>query len=117
MNTNDMLVRTIRVRNRHEPGVFGHLATAIGEQQATLATISTVPLTSQYTVRDVDVLVDGEAHLHRALDAIAALPHSQALEVRDEALAAHRGGKIRMVRRQPIGSLAECRTAHTAGVA
>src|SRR5437764_904318 len=30
MTSNDMLVRTIRVRNRHEPGVFGQLATAIG---------------------------------------------------------------------------------------
>src|SRR5205085_12533880 len=117
MNTNDMLVRTIRVRNRHEPGVFGHLATAIGEQQATLGTISTVALTSQYTVRDLDVLVDDEAHLHRVLDAIAALPDSQVLEVRDEVLAAHRGGKIRMVSRRPIGSLAELRMVYTPGVA
>jgi hypothetical protein len=65
MNTNDMLARTIRVRNRREPGVFGHLATAVGEQQATLRTISTVALTSQYTVRDLDVLVNDEAHLRR----------------------------------------------------
>src|ERR671935_91807 len=117
MNTKDMLVRTIRVRNRHEPGVFGQLATAIGEQQATLGTISTVALTSQYTVRDLDVLVDDEAHLQRVLDAIATLPDSQVLEVRDEVLAAHRGGKIRMVSRQPIGSLAELRKVYTPGVA
>src|SRR5919197_813988 len=110
MNSSDMLVRTIRVRNRHEPGVFGRLATAIGDQDGMLGTISTVALTSQYTVRDLDVLVDDEAHLQRVLDAIAALPDSQVL-------AAHRGGKIRMVSRQPIGSLAELRKVYTPGVA
>src|SRR5207248_2749278 len=99
MNAKDKLVRTIRVRNRHEPGVFGQLATAIGEQQAALGNISTVALTSQYTVRDLDVLVDDETHLQRVLDAIAALADSQVLEVRDEVLAVHRGGKIRMVSR------------------
>src|SRR5919198_356826 len=109
MTTNDMLVRTIRVRNRHEPGVFGRLATAIGDQDGMLGTIATVALPSQYTIRDLDVLVDDEAHLQRVLDAIAALPDSQVLEVRDEVLAAHCGGKIRMVSRQPIGSLAELR--------
>jgi malate dehydrogenase (oxaloacetate-decarboxylating) len=117
MNTNDMLLRTIRVRNRHEPGVFGQLATAIGEQQATLGTISTVALTSHYAVRDLDVLVDDEAHLQRVLEAIAALPDSQVLEVRDEVLAAHRGGKICMVSRYPVGSLAELRKVYTPGVA
>src|SRR2546430_21672 len=117
MTSNDMLVRTIRVRNRHEPGVFGRLATAIGDQDGMLGTITTVALTSQYTVRDLDVLVDDEAHLQRVLDAIAALPDSQVLEVRDEVLAAHRGGKIRMVSRQPIGSLAELRKVYTPGVA
>src|ERR687885_1748660 len=117
MNTNDMLVRTIRVRNRHEPGVFGRLATAIGDQDGMLGTITTVALTSQYTVRVLDVLVVDEAHLRRVLDAIAALPDSQGLEVRDEVLAAHRGGKIRMVSRQPIGSLAELRKVYTPGVA
>src|SRR5437764_6948242 len=117
MTSNDMLVRTIRVRNRHEPGVFGQLATAIGDQQATLGTISTVALTSQYTVRDLDVLVDDEAHLQRVLDAIAALPDSQVLEVRDEVLEAHHGGKIRTVSRRPIGSLAELRKVYTPGVA
>ena len=77
MNANDMRVHTIRVRNRHEPGVFGRPATTIGEQQATLSTIGTVALTSQYTVRDLDVHEHVEVHLHWVLKAIAALPDSQ----------------------------------------
>ena len=117
MTSTDMLVRTIRVRNRHEPGVFGRLATAIGDQDGMLGTISTVALTSQYTIRDLDVLVDDEAHLHRVLNAIAALPDSQVLEVRDEVLAAHRGGKTRTVSRRPVSSLAELRKVYTPGVA
>ena len=117
MNITDMLVRTIRVRNRHEPGVFGHLATAIGEQGATFGTISTVALTAHYTVRDVDVLVHDRDHLQRVLDAIAALPDSMVLEVRDEVLEVHHGGKIRTVSRYPVGSLADLRKVYTPGVA
>src|SRR5919202_5513789 len=117
MTTNFCLAPTVRGPNRHEPGVFGRLATAIGDQDGMLGTISTVALTSQYTIRDLDVLVDDEAHLQRVLDAIAALPDSQVLEVRDEVLEAHRGGKIRMVSRQPIDSLAELRKVYTPGVA
>src|SRR5438094_10418537 len=115
MDIDDMLVRTIRVRNRHEPGVFGHLATAIGEQGATLGNTSTVALTAHYTVRDVGVLVDGEAHLRRVLAAIAALHDTTVLEVRDEVLEVHHGGKIRTVSRHPVGSLAELRTVYTPG--
>jgi malate dehydrogenase (oxaloacetate-decarboxylating) len=113
----DQLVRTIRVRNRHEPGVFGRLATAIGDRGATLGTISTVGLTAHATVRDLDVLVDDAGHLRRVLDAIAALPETTILEVRDEVLEAHRGGKIRTVSRRPIDSLAALRTVYTPGVA
>lgn len=117
MNSTDMLVRTIRVRNRHEPGVFGRLASAIGDQDGTLGNISTVGLTAHYTVRDLDVLVADEAHLRRVLAAIDALPDSTVLEVRDEVLEVHRGGKIRTVSRHPIPTLAELRKVYTPGVA
>ncbi len=117
MNVRDMLVRTIRVRNRHEPGVFGRLASTLGDHGATLGNISTVGLTAHYTVRDLDVLVDDEAHLRRVLDAIEALPDSTVLEVRDEVLEVHRGGKIRMVSRYPVPTLAELRKVYTPGVA
>jgi malate dehydrogenase (oxaloacetate-decarboxylating) len=117
MDDSNLLVRTIRVRNRHEPGVFGHLATAIGEQHATFGNISTVALTAYHTVRDVDVLVADEAHLRRVLDAIGALPDSEVLEVRDEVLEVHSGGKIRSVSRHPVASLAELRKVYTPGVA
>ncbi len=117
MNIGDMLVRTIRVRNRHEPGVFGRLATAIGVQDGTLGNIDTVALTAHYTVRDLDVLVDDEAHLRRVLDAIDALPDTTVLEVRDEVLEVHSGGKIRTVSRYPVGSLSELRKVYTPGVA
>src|SRR5690348_84465 len=116
-NRDDLLVRTIRVRNRHEPGVFGRLATAIGDQEATLGNIDTIGLTAHYTVRDLDVLVYDEAHLRRVLDAIAALSDSTVLEVRDEVLEVHRGGKIRTVSRYPVGSLTELRRIYTPGVA
>lgn len=117
MNSSDVIARTIRVRNRHEPGVFGHLATTIGDQAATFGNITTVALTAHYTVRDIDILVQDAAHLARVLEAIGALPDSEVLEVRDEVLEVHRGGKIRSVSRYPVSSLAELRRVYTPGVA
>ncbi len=117
MNDSSMLVRTIRVRNRHEPGVFGHLASTIGDQHATFGNISTVALTAHYTVRDIDVLVYDQAHLKRVLEAIGTLSDTEVLEVRDEVLEVHRGGKIRSISRYPVASLAELRKVYTPGVA
>ena len=117
MYVTDMIARTIRVRNRHEPGVLGRLATAIGEQGATIGNISTVGLSAHFTERDLDVLVGDEAHLRRLLDAIDALPDSTVLEVRDEVLEVHRGGKIRTTSRHRLSSLADLRKAYTPGVA
>jgi malate dehydrogenase (oxaloacetate-decarboxylating) len=49
--------------------------------------------------------------------AIEALQDTTLLEVRDEVLEVHRGGKIRMVSRSPITSIAELRKVYTPGVA
>jgi malate dehydrogenase (oxaloacetate-decarboxylating) len=115
--SHDKLLRTIRVRNRHEPGVFGRLATALGDHGATIGNINTDGITAHYTIRDLDILVDDQAHLTRVLDAINALSDTTLLEVRDEVLEVHRGGKIRMLSRQPIASIAELRKVYTPGVA
>lgn len=117
MNIDETLLRTIRVRNRHEPGVFGRLATTIGDAGATCGNISTVGLTAHYTIRDIGILVNDEAHLRRVLDAIATLHDTAVLEVRDEVLDVHRGGKIHMSSRQVIPSLTELRRVYTPGVA
>jgi len=115
--TQDRLLRTIRVRNRHEPGVLGRLATALGALGATIGNISTDAITEHYTVRDLDLLVDDEQHLQRVLDAVRALSDTMLLEVRDEVLQVHSGGKIRMVSRLPITTVAALRKAYTPGVA
>lgn len=117
MDLQSMLIRTIRVRNRQEPGVFGRLATAIGEQGANIGNISTVAATGTAVLRDIGVLVNDEAHLDRLLSAIGALPATTVLEVRDEVLEVHRGGKIRTVSRHPVGSINELRKVYTPGVA
>jgi malate dehydrogenase (oxaloacetate-decarboxylating) len=68
-------------------------------------------------VRDIDVLVENERHLERVLEAIRTLPDTEVLEVRDEVLEVHRGGKIRSVSRYPVSSVAELRKVYTPGVA
>ncbi len=117
MNTRDVIARTLRVRNKHEPGVFGRLATTMGELGATIGNISTIGITAQYTERDIEIQVRDTEHLQRVLDALATLHDSTVLEVRDEVLEVHRAGKIRMVSRYPVQSLTELRKVYTPGVA
>jgi malate dehydrogenase (oxaloacetate-decarboxylating) len=73
MTTNDMLVRTIRVRNRHEPGVFGRLATAIGDQDTAAVTLAAVLNACRLAGRDPSAVQIGCIGLGAAGLSIATL--------------------------------------------
>lgn len=111
------LIRTIQVRNENVPGVLGALATVIGEGEANIGNIATVHISQNYVLRDIDVLVRDEQHLGELLDRVNALEHVQVLEARDEVLDLHRRGKIEMVSRHPVDSIAMLRKVYTPGVA
>ena len=93
------LIRTIRLRNENVPGVLGSWASKIGDLDANIGNVETVQIGMHYVVRDVDVLVHDEEHLKRVVKATAELKGVSVLEVRDDVLDLHRGGKIEMVSR------------------
>jgi malate dehydrogenase (oxaloacetate-decarboxylating) len=116
MNPNP-IVRTLRCRIRRRPGNFGLLATAIGSAGALIGEIRTQRLGSIHTVRDIEVFVDTRQHLDRVLDVIRESTDTEVLEVIDEVRRAHVGGKIKVVSRSPVTSLADLRHVYTPGVA
>ncbi len=111
------IVRTIRCKNTNVPGTLGKLTTAIGHVGAEIGNIETVHLGHHFTVRDIDILIDGEEHLTRLVDEVSRLQEVSVLQVRDEVLELHRGGKIKMVSTVPLDTLDALSKVYTPGVA
>jgi malate dehydrogenase (oxaloacetate-decarboxylating) len=111
------IIRTLRVKHAHIPGVLGRFTSLIGEHGGLFDDIKTIQVGRQYAVRDMDVEVDDEAHLERILTALKQLKQTEVLEVRDEVLKFHQRGKIEMVSRHPVNSVADLRKIYTPGVA
>jgi malate dehydrogenase (oxaloacetate-decarboxylating) len=68
-------------------------------------------------VRDITVYADDIDHLGRLIRGVRALPDVELLEVRDEVLEMHQGGKIAIRSRYDISSLSTLRRVYTPGVA
>lgn len=106
-----------RVRLRHRPGQFAHLATAIADAGGLVGEISTVTIGEKDTVRDVTIETDDEGHTARVLDVIRALPDVELLSTADRVFEAHRGGKLQTISRGRIETLGDLRYIYTPGVA
>jgi malate dehydrogenase (oxaloacetate-decarboxylating) len=111
------LVRTLRCKDINQPGVLGRLATAIGTAGANIGNVKTVSLGHKYVVRDIVIFIDDEAHLEHVLQSITKLTGVSLLEVRDEVLELHQGGKIKMISTVQVDSVAVLRKVYTPGVA
>ena len=111
------IVRTLRCKNASIPGTLGKLATAIGSVGVDVGNITTVHLGHHFTVRDVEVFLDNEEQLTYLLDEISRLKETTVLEVRDDVLELHKGGKIKMINTVSINSLEQLRKVYTPGVA
>jgi len=113
----DKLVRTLRCRLQQKPGVLGGLLTILGSQNAYVGEIKTIHMGMNFMVRDITIFADDEAHLERIVKAVRAYPAAELLEVRDEVLEMHQGGKIAIRSRYEINNISVLRKVYTPGVA
>jgi malate dehydrogenase (oxaloacetate-decarboxylating) len=111
------LLRTLRCRNEHRPGVFGRLATAIGSAGANLGDIRTVWVGPEHITRDLDILVDSPEELERVVEAVRSVAAVDLLEVIDEVHELHIDGKLEVRPTHPVRSLHDLRRVYTPGVA
>ena len=109
--------RTFRCRLEQKPGALGRLLTAIGEQGGLLGEIRTVRMGGSAVDRDITVFADDLRHLDRIVRTVETIEGVQLLEVRDEVLELHQGGKIAIRSRYAIDSLSTLRKVYTPGVA
>jgi len=113
----DRLLRTLRVRNEHRPGVLGRLATAIGNAGANLGDIRTVWLGPDHIERDLDVLIEDLAELENVLQAVRNTADVELLDVIDDVHELHIDGKLEIRATHPVQSIHDLRRVYTPGVA
>ncbi len=117
VTTNYGLIRTVQVRNENVPGVLGTLSTAIGITGANIGNIQTVRISQNHVLRDIDIYVEDQEHLNETLRAIARVQGVRVIETRNGVMDLHQGGKIEIVSRQRVESIAMLRKVYTPGVA
>jgi malate dehydrogenase (oxaloacetate-decarboxylating) len=113
----DPLLRTLRCRNSHRPGVLGRLATAIGASGANIGDIRTVWSGPEHIVRDLDVIVEDAASLEKTLAVLQELEGVDVIEVIDDVHEFHIDGKLEVRATHPVRSIHDLRRVYTPGVA
>ena len=113
----ERLLRTLRCRNDHRPGILGRLATALGEADANLGDIRTVWVGPDHIVRDLDILVDDQESLERVVAVIGRTADVVLLEVIDDVHEFHLDGKLEVRPTRPIDNIHDLRRVYTPGVA
>jgi malate dehydrogenase (oxaloacetate-decarboxylating) len=109
--------RTFRCRLEQKPGSLGRLLSAIGDAGGLIGEIRTVHMGGSAVDRDITIYADDLKHLDRLVRVVEATPAARLLEVRDEVLEMHQGGKIAIRSRYDISSLSTLRRVYTPGVA
>ncbi len=113
----DRLLRTLRVRNLHRPGILGRVASAIGSCGANLGDIRTVWVGPDHIVRDLDILLEDEAGLSRTLEVLARTEGAELVEVIDDVHELHIDGKLEVRPTHPVRTIHDLRRVYTPGVA
>lgn len=108
--------RTLRVKNVNQVGVLAAVLGVVARHGGSAGDIRIVHQSRTYVVRDIDLLVESLAGLDDILAEFARMPETAVLELRDEVLSAHVGGKIKVVSRLPIDTFAELGRVYTPGV-
>jgi malate dehydrogenase (oxaloacetate-decarboxylating) len=109
--------RTFRCRLEQKPGALGRLLSAIGDQGGLIGEIRSIHMGGSAVDRDITVYADDLKHLDRLIRTVDGTPGARLLEVRDEVLEMHQGGKIAIRSRYDISSLSTLRRVYTPGVA
>ena len=113
----DKLVKTLKVLIKDAPGYLGKLCTAIGQEGGSVGEIETVSLGLTHNTRNISIYVNDDTHLRQILRVATQLEGIIVIEVVDEVLRRHLGGKIGTKSRYPLETIADLRKLYTPGVA
>ncbi len=110
------IFRTLRIKTSNRVGVLAHVLAIVAQHGASLGDIRTVSISPLHRVRDIDMGFGDEAAVEATVAAINACGDAEVLEVRDEVLELHVGGKLVVRSRYPIRGEADLGRIYTPGV-
>ncbi len=110
-------MRTFRCRLQQQPGVLGRLLSALGEAGGDIGEIRVMRQGTADIERDIVVFAANAAAMEKLIAAARTVPDVELLEVRDDVLEMHQGGKIAIRSRYKIDSLEVLQRVYTPGVA
>ncbi len=110
------IFRTLRIKTANRVGVLARVLTVVAEHGASLGDIRTVSIAPLSRIRDMDMGFTAAAEIDRTVAAINGTGEAEVLEVRDEVLELHVGGKLVISSRYPIRSESDLGRVYTPGV-
>jgi len=116
LNRGSTVFRTLRIKTANRIGVLARVLGVIAEHGASLGDIRTVSIAPLSRIRDIDMGFGDAGEIDRTVEAINATGEADVLEVRDEVLELHVGGKLVIQSRYPIRAEADLGRVYTPGV-
>ncbi len=108
--------RTLRVKNVNQVGVLAAVLSVIAKHGGSVGDIRTVQQSRTFMVRDIDIIMETLAEFDALVVDLDSHEETTVVELRDEVLTAHLGGKIKVVSRTPIDTFADLGRVYTPGV-
>jgi malate dehydrogenase (oxaloacetate-decarboxylating) len=106
----------LRVELQNIPGTLGRLTSAIGQAGGDIGAVDLVDAGHGVVVRDIGVNCANEPHAQRIADAARTVQGVRVLGVSDRTFDLHRGGKIAVTPKFPLGTRDDLSMAYTPGV-
>jgi len=116
LNRGSTVFRTLRIKTANRIGVLARVLAVIAGHGASLGDIRTVSIAPLSRIRDIDMGFADAGEVDRTVEAINATGEADVLEVRDEVLELHVGGKLVVQSRYPIRGEADLGRVYTPGV-
>jgi len=108
---------TIRIEIISQVGMFGKIATAIGEVGGDIGAVDIVRVGKGTIVRDVTVNARNDEHEKAIVDAVRNIEGVRVIHVTDRTFLQHHGGKIEIHNKVPVKNRNDLSRVYTPGVA
>ncbi len=116
LTPNSSFSLTLRLQIPNRVGMLASVTHVIATNGGNLGQIDLIDQTRQTSIRDITVDAASTEHAETIAQAIRALPDIKVINTYDRTFNLHRGGKISIVSKIPLKSVADLAMAYTPGV-
>ncbi|MGJ3251473.1 MAG: malic enzyme-like NAD(P)-binding protein [Elainellaceae cyanobacterium] len=116
LTPNSSFSLTIRFQIPNRAGMLADVTRAIAEAGGNIGHIDLIEYNRKLLIRDVTVDASSSEHAEEIVLAVKALPDIKVLNVYDRTFNLHRGGKIHVESKIPLGNQSDLAMAYTPGV-